>query len=107
MRLTFRLPLLLPLLLLAGCGGDSTSDDGRSASGEVLEGTISDAMLPLATATSQPPLLPPEQQDGRRGEQPAAAGGAPTAEAPVDEGTGAASAIPTGEPTQSVAPEAP
>ena len=38
----------MPLALLAACGDDAAEDgDGRSASGEVLEGTASDAMLPL------------------------------------------------------------
>ena len=79
MRLTLSLPLLLPLALLAACGGSGTSaDDERSATGEVLEGTISDEMLPLATVTSQPPLLPPEEQGddartSRSGEQPSGA----------------------------------
>jgi len=46
---------LLLALPLASCGGGE--DEGRTASGEVLEGTISDEMLPLDTRTSQPPLL--------------------------------------------------
>ena len=47
------LPLtILPCLLLAACGGggDEPQDgggDGRTATGEVLEGSISDAMIPL------------------------------------------------------------
>lgn len=55
--------LLLPLpaaIMLAACqAGSSDEDDGRAASGEVLEGTISDAMLPLDTVRSQPPLAEP------------------------------------------------
>lgn len=43
-------------LLLAACGG-SGEEDERTASGEVLEGSISDAMLPLEQVTSQPPPL--------------------------------------------------
>jgi hypothetical protein len=53
--------LLLPLVLLAGCG-KSAENDRRSATGEVLEGTISDAMLPLDKVKSQPPLLSPSQE---------------------------------------------
>lgn len=54
--------LLLPLAiaaLLAACGEEPADDDARAASGEVLEGTISDAMLPLDTVRSQPPLAEP------------------------------------------------
>ena len=57
-----KLPLLaaaLPALLLAGCNSQKAKDenDQRTASGEVLQGTISDAMIPLAQVTSQPPRL--------------------------------------------------
>ena len=56
-----RLILALPALaLLAACGGDAPASDGRSASGEVLEGTISDAMLPVDRVRSEPPLEDPE-----------------------------------------------
>jgi hypothetical protein len=47
------------VLLLAGCGGKKDKVDQRTASGEVLQGTISDDMLPLATVTSQPPKARP------------------------------------------------
>ena len=48
------------LLALSACGDDAETtaeDDGREASGEVLEGTISDAMLPLDQVRSQAPLV--------------------------------------------------
>ena len=45
-------------LLLSGCGGHKEKEDQRTASGQVLQGTISDDMLPLATVTSQPPRMP-------------------------------------------------
>jgi hypothetical protein len=54
--------LLLPLAtaaLLAACRDEPPSDQSGAASGEVLEGTISDAMLPLDTVRSQPPLAEP------------------------------------------------
>lgn len=56
-RLIFVLPALA---LLGACGEEAPTDDGRSASGEVLEGTISDAMLPLDRVQSEPPLEDPE-----------------------------------------------
>ncbi len=53
--------LVLPLALLAACDKPAQNDE-RSASGEVLQGTISDAMLPLDKLKSQPPLLAPSKQ---------------------------------------------
>ena len=53
------LALLAPLALLAACN-DAPKDDGRAASGEVLEGTVSDAMLPIDRVQSEPPLEDPE-----------------------------------------------
>jgi len=99
-----RLVLLLPALAqLAACGGADPADDSRSASGEVLEGTISDAMLPVDSVRSEPPLEDPqafakvrsEAEGGadaaaevEDGEQPAAedTGGAATEAAPAAEG---------------------
>jgi hypothetical protein len=49
---------LAPVALLAACGGPA--DEGPAASGEVLEGTISDAMLPVDRLQSEPPLEDPE-----------------------------------------------
>ena len=97
-----RLLLALPALaLLAACGGDAPANDSRSASGEVLEGTISDAMLPVDTVRSEPPLEDPEAfrkalskaQDGPdddlpEGEEPEAAGsegGQPAGADPVEQ----------------------
>jgi hypothetical protein len=55
-----RLSLVLPALAgLAACGGNAPADDGRAASGEVLEGTISDSMLPVDRVRSEPPLEDP------------------------------------------------
>jgi hypothetical protein len=52
--------LLLPALCLtlAACGSDSKAPVAADAGGEVLEGSISDAMLPLDTVRSQAPLAP-------------------------------------------------
>ena len=56
-RLLIALP---PLVLLAACGKNAPADDSRSASGEVLEGTVSDAMLPLDRLKSEPPFEDPK-----------------------------------------------
>jgi len=55
-----RLAVVLPVVLTLGaCGSDPApgTDGGGTASGEVLEGSISDAMLPVDTVQSQPPPL--------------------------------------------------
>ncbi len=76
-----RLFLALPALaLLAACGGEAPSDDGRSASGEVLEGTVSDAMLPIDRVQSEPPLEDPEAfEEVQEEAAEAAADGVPAA----------------------------
>lgn len=55
------LPAALVLSLgLTACGSDPEpviTDGANTASGEVLEGSISDAMLPLDTIQSQSPPL--------------------------------------------------
>ena len=90
------LPLtILPCLLLAACGGggDEPQDgggDGRTATGEVLEGSISDAMIPLDQVKSQAPLAKPEAKTGEGGaaaeatDAPAEAASGDAASAPVD-----------------------
>jgi hypothetical protein len=91
--------------LLAACGGDAPqpeSDDARTASGEVLEGTISDAMLPVETLKSQPPLATPSpdatsagaaaQDEGEAAEE--------SAEAPADDQTGLPATEPAGQPAE-------
>lgn len=46
----------LGALALGGC--NKKPETQAQAGGEILEGSVSDAMLPLDTATSQPPLAP-------------------------------------------------
>ena len=78
--------------LLAGCGDDPQPEqgtaDGRSAAGEVLEGSISDEMLPYGSLRSRPPLAEigdiPESEGGPRAAREAEA--APEGEAsPAEE----------------------
>jgi len=54
-KLRYLMAIVMAPALLAGCGGGSDDDD-RTASGQILEGSASDAMIPLERATSQPPL---------------------------------------------------
>ncbi|MEO7914590.1 MAG: hypothetical protein ABIR23_04380 [Novosphingobium sp.] len=51
--------LVIPLLALSlgACKKDAPAQS-QQAAGEVLPGSVSDAMLPLDSVTSQPPLAP-------------------------------------------------
>jgi hypothetical protein len=68
MRLPLRLLCLgaLPLTLTA-CNNEKKSAESRTAQGEILPGSASDAMLPLDTIRSQPPLAPMETESGKPG----------------------------------------
>ena len=96
MTATRLLLALAPLVLLAACGKKAPANDSRSASGEVLEGTVSDAMLPLDTVKSEPPF---EDPVAARKVQEGAADGAQAA-AGAAEGD-----VPEGEPTEAPAAE--
>ena len=65
--------------LLAGCSAKKTtkSDDQRTATGQVLHGSISDAMVPYDTATSTPPVAA-RHASGMSGD-----GGDSNADAPI------------------------
>ena len=51
-------PIMLALLALAACKGEQAKETGGKAQGEVLPGSVRDAMLPLDTVKSQAPLAP-------------------------------------------------
>jgi len=52
--------LAMPLLLLLSACGGGSADEADAAPSEVLEGTISDAMLPVDRTRSEAPLEDPE-----------------------------------------------
>ena len=85
MRIRSCLAIALVPALLAGCGDDPVSNDDRTASGQVLEGSISDAMIPLEQLKSQPPLA--RSQTAAAGDEEETAED-PAAEAASDEGPG-------------------
>ena len=104
-RLLLALPAPLALgLLLAACNDAPAGDDSRSASGEVLEGTISDAMLPVERVQSEPPLDDPEAFAEAQESAAEASGAAAeseegeAAEAEAPEAEDAAEAQPAAEP---------
>ncbi len=60
MTLRTALPITAALLVLAACDGDAAPEDapaetGGEVAGDVLEGTISDDMLPFEDLTSSSP----------------------------------------------------
>jgi len=76
-------PLLLApvMLALAGCGLSDDSSASKDAAGQVLPGTISDAMVPLDTVRSQAPLAPQAAPAGASDE---ASDAAEASDAPSD-----------------------
>lgn len=84
---TFALSLTV---ILTGCGGTKKQAGAGTAEGEVLPASASDAMLPLDTVKSQPPLAPrsdgsdkPGSKDGAVPRQ--ADDDGPAAPAPAEE----------------------
>jgi hypothetical protein len=61
------LVLALPLALAACGSAEKKGKDQRTAAGEILPGSISDAMLPYDTVRSQPPLAPKTVASGSAG----------------------------------------
>lgn len=90
-----RRPLLalVPIALLAACGEETPPEEGE-LSGEVLEGTISDEMLPLDQVRSRAPLAEPTQVDGG---SPGSPDGAPDAEPAAEPAAQPAETDDTGE----------
>jgi hypothetical protein len=82
----------LASLPLAACNKDAPAPANGNGQGEVLPGSISDAMLPEARVTSQPPLDPGQMRVKSSGAPADEATGAADAEAaaPAAEGTKAA-----------------
>ena len=65
-----RLAVLAALpLALAACQGEKKPAEARTAQGEILDGSASDAMLPLDTVRSQPPLAPEATASARPGKE--------------------------------------
>jgi hypothetical protein len=71
-----KIALALPVLLaLSACEDEpevSVEDDGREASGQVLEGSISDEMIPLDQVRSQAPLAEADESEDGETDEPEA-----------------------------------
>jgi hypothetical protein len=99
-----RAVLLCLALLASACNDDAAApaEQGGAASGEVLPGSISDAMIPLEQIDSQAPLAPRQAPpvgsiDAEQPEVTPAPGIEGGAE---NEGAGAAPAAPAPEPSE-------
>ncbi|MCW1382284.1 hypothetical protein OLX02_05570 [Novosphingobium sp. KCTC 2891] len=91
-----RFALLAPLALVAmtgGCGKKADEGKVQAAGGEVLPGTVSDAMLDLDHSQAEAPL---------QAVQPS--GAAKAAKAPVEEASADAAAADVAEPAPAVSP---
>lgn len=100
MRQPARLLILAPLALglaLSACGKKDAEKGARAAGGEVLPGTVSDAMIDLDTSTATPPM------QAVRASSAAKADKAPASDA----SSAAEDAAPAGETAPAPAPVAP
>jgi hypothetical protein len=94
--------VVLPLALTA-CKESRKPAETAIAQGEILPGSASDAMLPLDTTRSQPPLAPRETASGKPG-KPAA--DSENTQAPGPAETEAASPSPAASPAATADPAA-
>lgn len=90
--------IALPLALTA-CG-EKEPETKAVAAGEILEGSINDAMLPMDTVRSQPPLAPQTQAAAKAGksEDAAEAGAGDEAATAADGGPAPVVALPAATP---------
>ena len=93
---------MLACLIVAGC--ERKAEERTKASGEVLEGTISDAMIATDAVRSEPPLAPrktdaPDTKGGKAQAKPA--DGTEPAETPAPEPSPAVEASPAPKPAAS------
>lgn len=70
-------------LMLAAAACHKQPDKQDQAGGEILPGSASDAMLPMDTVTSQPPLAPRSDKGPSAGESEAAEAAVPDAATPA------------------------
>jgi len=64
---------IAPLLLLCGCGQSSAPHASSTASGEILPGSVSDAMLDTDRSQTQAPLAPSSHSSALKVDSSAAA----------------------------------
>ena len=89
---------LLSVIALGGCKKDAPTQ-ATAASGQILPGSISDAMVPEDQLTSQPPLAPQTTRPGK------ATAGANATDAAAANEAAPADAAPAAEPAPAGAPD--
>lgn len=86
----------LLVLTLSACNGDAQNASSATAQGEVLPGSVSDAMIPLDQVKSQAPLAPKVEGGDKKAAmgtaKAKAAADAPGAASPAEEPAEAAQA---------------
>ena len=70
-------------LLVAGCDKQAVDTSGEAVTGEVLPGSISDAMIDLDTSTATPPMAPVKPTE-KVGPKSSASEAAPDAAKPAE-----------------------
>lgn len=86
-------------LMLTACQSENKADTAK-AGGEVLPGSVSDAMLPLDTVRSQPPLAPKTGASGKADkDKPAGRSAASDAVAPTPSSSAATAEAPAAPPS--------
>jgi len=90
-----RLSICLIALALSACADDKRAAGTGKAGGEILPGSVSDAMLPVDTVRSQAPLAPKVEAASKDKADPAQVGEASAAaDAAPPEAPAAAEAAP-------------
>lgn len=95
LRLAALAALTASSLALAGCKGEKKPAEAGTAQGEILQGSVSDAMLPLDTVRSQPPLAPEAISSGQPGKKSAHGDASGEASAAVSDAAEAPAATPS------------
>ena len=90
----------LACLIVGGC--DNKAAEGNKATGEVLEGSISDAMIATDEVRSEPPLAPhTAKATDAKGEKAKAKSGDEAEASPAPEASPPADAAPAPKPSAS------
>lgn len=86
-----------PLLILSGCSKSSAPQAGSTASGEILPGSVSDAMLDTDRSQAQAPLAPAAHSAVAKVEPDTSVAASDAAtDAPVDPAAASAETAPPG-----------